>query len=403
MEKAINQFKNFEYGKKLSYWNNNKVLLASFIPQGQDNEVRFFRKKPDNWLELLNTSNLKEVVNDKSISEFVKDNGVALEGFAVHQQVGKHLGRIPSRTVLSEIREPFEVEPWNQCLIDSAIKYGSMIDDDKEQYLFEQKSGEDILMETKLSLAKVLQNTSLVWTGRSQMVCHPEGLVYGEIDEIWYDQQSNKFVVGDTKTSSSVNKIGYWYQLGVYIEILKQLNPELKDDISNTAVIQWIRIQNDKWSIRSDFADKDENGEFKNYAKRYEYSKWILDNAEGKRPETLEKAKKNVTEIEYEISKYKGKGNQPLPTDEVYWMKWNKEKVMRDEPDFKNELISKDLETEGVLSLVRDDINFISKYNIKTVEDFKTLVETNAEAKQENDSLQQRYNVLKQKYEAEKN
>ena len=37
-----------------------------------------------------------------------------------------------------------------------------MIDDDKEQYLFEQKSGDSILMETKLSLAKVLQQTKLV-------------------------------------------------------------------------------------------------------------------------------------------------------------------------------------------------------------------------------------------------
>lgn len=402
--KPVNQFKDFEKGKQLRYWDNNKVLLSVFTPKGQTNEIRFFRGKPENWNQILSMSNLTEQVNEEKISEFIKPTGNKLEGFDIHNEVGKYLDKIPSRSVMAEIREPFIIEPWNQCLIDEAVKYGSMIDEDKEDYLFERKDGESILLETKLSLANLIQNTNLIWASRSQMVCHPDSVVYGEIDEIWFDKVDNKFYIGDTKTSSSIDKIGYWYQLGVYIEIIKSLNPHLKESISSEAIIQWIKIQNDKWSIRDDFNSKDINNEYINLGKKYEYSKWILDNAQGKKPETIEKAKRNVEQIERDIiSKYQGRGNEAKPNDSIYWSKWNSIKTPLTEEEqkdkHKNLLVKRDLEKEGVLELVRRDIAFFGKYNISTSIQFDELIATNEEAKKENELLQYKYDELKKAYE----
>ncbi len=409
MSKPIDQFRNFEYGKKLKYWDKDKVLLASFVPKGKDKEVRFFRKKPENYLSIMSENGLTERINKDNISEFVKENGMMLQGFDVHQNIGKHLLKIPSRTVLSEIREPFVIEPWNQCLIDYAVKYGSLIDDDKEDYLFEKKDGSEILNETKLSLAKILQleDEKLIWASRSQMVCHPDASVYGEIDEIWYDEKNDIYYIGDTKTSSKVNKLSYWYQLGVYIEVVRSLNPELANKISSTAIIQWIRIKKEKWSLKPNFNDKDDNGEFISPAKKYEYSKWILDNMEGKRPDTITKAQNAVYEIEEEFIKpYLGKDNEAKPNDPIYWSKWNKEMTPLNEDqikdEFRNELIRKDLDSSGVLDLVRGDIAFVRKYNISSIEDYNEVIKNNYEAKQENNRLQNIYDNLKKIIENEK-
>ncbi len=456
MSNPIKQFIDLEKGKELKYWDNDKVLLSRFVPKDSEKEVRIFRKKPEDYFTILKNENLIEVANYDNgyISEFVKPDGSKLEGYDAYNTVGKHLIKIPSRSLMSSIREPFEIEPWNRVLVDKAVEYGQLVDNDKEAYLSGRKSGDEILIETKYALAKILKETNLIWVARSQMVCHPDSLIYGEIDEIWFDQVENKYYVGDTKTSSAVNKIGYWYQLGIYIEILKRLNPSIADNISNVAIIQWVRVQSEKWKMRDDFKLKDENGVFINPVKRYEYSKWILDNPEGKKPETIEKAKAVIEEIDLEIMAFKSNDgsdgeeilnkvkkyeesksildnlengdpnsiatakdvvtsfeydmlmndsvdNEVTPNDEIYWWKWDKNKRILDTPEIKNELVTKDLEQEGVLELVRNDIEFISKYNITSKDDFEVLIRDNKEARQENILLQSKYDLLKTKYEDE--
>ncbi len=399
MSQGKEQFINLEYGKGLKYWDHGRVILDAFTPSGAQTEVRFFRKKPDNYIELLTNVRASEQVNEKGITEFRKADSTDHElfsGYEAQQKIKSHFQKIISRSAFASLREPFIIEPWNQCLIDYANRYGSKVDDDKEHYLLGDRNGDEILYETKISLAKILQTTNLVWAGRSQMICHPEGLIYGEIDEIWYDKQEDKYYIGDTKTSSSVDKIGYWYQLGMYIEILKELNPELANKISSKAIIHWIRIKNEKWSLRSDFNDKDDNGEYINPAKKYEYSKWILDNSIGKKPETIEKAKQVIESMKSTLNKYEGRNNEAKENDSIYWLKWSKEMIQLEEPEWNNELIHRDLEAEGVLQLVRDDINFIRKYNI-TPDNIETFLD-NPEAKMENDLLQKRYDELKSKF-----
>ncbi len=393
------QFKNFEKSNELKFWNKDKVLLASFENKETKSLVRYFRKKPENFNQLLESKGLVEVVGSDNISEF-KKGGVLLQGYDVHQNVGTHLLKIPSRTILSTIREPFEIEPWNQCLVDEAIKYGSKIDDNLEDYLTEKITGENLEMETKVALKNVVDKTDWKWASRSQMVCHSDAIVYGEIDEIWYSEKDDMFYVGDTKTSSSVDKLSYWYQLGVYIEILKSFNPEIANKISSTATIQWVKFKGEKWKLRPDYNDKDENGIHKNIAKRYEYSKWILENMEGKKPETITKAQEVINEVEGNIlPKFKGRGMEAKSDSEYYWMKWSQEKEKLPEIEWKCELLHKDLEQNGVLSLVRDDIKFIAKYNITSEDDFNELIKSNPEGKRENQELQSRYNQLKKQLE----
>ncbi len=389
------QFKNFEKSKELKFWDEEKVLLASFENKETKSLVRYFRKKPEDFSQLLSNSGLSEEVQSNGISEF-KKGGVLLQGYDVHQNVGKHLLKIPSRTVLSTIREPFEINPWDQCLVDEAVKYGSKIDDNLEDYLTEKITGEKLEMETKVALKNILDKTDWKWASRSQMVCHSNASIYGEIDEIWYSEKDDMFYVGDTKTSSTVDKLSYWYQLGVYIEILKSFNPEIANKISTTATIQWVKFKNEKWKIRPDFNDKDQNGVHINIAKRYEYSKWILENMDGKKPETITRAQEVKNEIEGKIiPQFKGRGMEAKPDSEYYWMKWSQEKEQLPETEWKCELLHKDLEAEGILSLVRDDINFITKYNISTEDEFNELINSNPEAKRENELLQSRYNNLK--------
>lgn len=390
------QFIDIEKGKELKYWDKNRVTLSSFTPDGR--LVRFFRGKPDNFNTILDSQQLREVVDEVSKeSKYLKSNGSELQGFDIHNQVGKHLFKIPSRTVLAEIREPFIIEPWNQCLVDKAVEYGSRVDDNKEEYLFGKIDGSKLMEENQHGLVTALKS-NLVWVTRSQMVCHPRALVYGEIDEIWFDRSTNKFVLGDTKTSSSVDKIGYWYQLGVYLEVVKELNPNI--DFSDEVIIQWTKIKDQKWTIKDGFQDKDLNGNFKNVAKQYEYSKWILDNKEGKKQETIDTALEHVERIDREIlSKYRGRGNEIKPTDPLYYSKWNEQQTWLDTTEYTDELVRCNLKETGVLDLIKEEFAFLNKYRFTTVEEFNNLISTDKEAELENSVLQAKYDQLKEYFE----
>ncbi len=315
MNSNYKQFSKLEIGEaNLKFWDESKVELQSFRPEGQDREIRFFRKK----------------------------------GFGKWDKEGK----IISRSGLSGFREPFEIEPWNQILIDEANVYGTAVDKDKEAYLKGEISSEAMMKETKMSIAKITRE-KLVWVGRSQMVCHPESLVYGEIDEIWYDQENDIYYVGDTKTSSSVDKIGYWYQLSIYIEILRALNPG--KNISSIGMIDWVKIKTEKWVFNRDF----------------DQSKWL---------DELEKSKQGWT---------------ATSEDPVYRSRWNEKTPIPLEET--NLIIKRDLEAEDILALAKDDLNLLRAYKINSVDEFKNRLETNEQFREHNAIMQQRYDSIKKR------
>ncbi len=315
METNYKQFSKLEIGEaNLRFWDESKVELKEFIPEGSDRVIRFFRKK----------------------------------GFGQWDKQAK----IISRSGLSGFREPFEIEPWNQILIDEANVYGTAVDKDKEAYLKGQISSEDIMKETKMSVAKIYKE-GLVWVGRSQMVCHPDSLIYGEIDEIWYDESNDTYYVGDTKTSSSVDKVGYWYQLAIYVEILRQLNPD--KNISHIGKIDWVKIKKQKWVWNRDFSE----------------SQW-----------------QDVL-LTWDSFSDEQKRNHP-----VYKAKWN-EKQDLDPMEETNLVIERDLDELGILSLAKEDIKLLADYKINSVDEFKSLLESNATFQNINSKLQARYDLIK--------
>lgn len=376
---------------ELKFWNPNLTLLSSFIPKGQNNVIRFFRGKPKNYPNILKVGNIEEVIESNKESSFTKD-GYELKGYSIHENIGQHLLKIPSRSVISEIREPFVVLPWDQVLVDDSIEYGSKIDDNLKNTLTIKDSNE--IEETKLTLDYIKEKTPFKWTHRSQMVCHNDAIVYGEIDDILYDSIEDKYYVTDLKTSSSADKKSYWYQLAIYIQILKSLNPQIAHKISNTALIKWTRIKTEKRIVHPNFNDKNENGEFMNIAKNYEYNKWIIEESNSSQ-EAKTKAQDVISSIENEIlSRWEGRDNSPTPNHGIYFMKWQQNKEPIDKI-IVNELLEKDLDSSGYLSLAEEDINFFAKWNIKTVEDYKEILETNNKFKEESQKLQTSYNNLK--------
>lgn len=301
------KYSDFEFGQKnLKFWDEDKVELQQFSPE-KNKTIRFFRKK--------------------NFEKWDKD------------------AKIISRYVLSSFREKFEIEPWNQILIDEANKYGTLVDSNKEQALNGKIEDIDVIKETKMSVGKIMRE-GLIWVARSQMVCHPDSIIYGEIDEIWYDKKIDTYFVGDTKTSSSVDKIGYWYQLGIYIEILRALNPTKK--ISSIGIIDWVKIKTKKWVFDKQFNEND-------------WKKWL----------NKEKIDEN---------------------DSVYRAKWTGQKEI--EPEETNLLIKRDLETLGLLRLINDDFNLVKKYNIKSNEDLEYNNLNNIEFRNINKINQQKYDEL---------
>lgn len=301
----------FEFGKKsLVFWNKDKVSLLSFVDKKTNREIRYFRK----------------IINDGSDPKII------------------------SRSAFGLFREPFEIEPWNKILIDTANEYGTKVDKNKEAYLKNAlKDESEVMLETKLSIVK-MKKYGFVWVGRSQMVCHPDSLIYGEIDEIWYKEDEDTFYVGDTKTASSVRKVTYWYQLGIYIEILRALNPGKK--ISSIGVIDWVKIKDKKWTVNRGFNEND-------------WTSWI--------------------------------GNKDISKDDpVYNAKWTQVPLTPIETT--NNIVYKDLEEVGVLEQVKNDLNFIKKYKIASSADFaKKLEENFSDIERENNNLQTNYDVLKTK------
>ena len=305
------KYANFEKGKsELIFWDDSKVELKSFIPNGSNREIRFFRKKDiDQWSEKA---------------------------------------KIISRSGFSTLREPFIIEPWNQILIDHANKYGTLVDKNKEEALRGKIADEDVIKETRMSVAKIM-NEDLIWVSRGQMVCHPDSLIYGEIDEIWYSEKEDTYYVGDTKTASQVDKMTYWYQLSIYIEILKELNPNKK--ISSIAIIDWVKIKKEKWVYNRNF---DEN----------KWKDWI--------------------------------GKEIKSTDEVYEARW-KEKKPLDPIEETNLLIKRDLSKMGLSSQIKDEFALIKEYGITSPKVFSSLISNNQEFKLTNTSLQNNYDLISKK------
>ncbi len=302
------KYADFEFGNNnLKFWDENKVELKEFKPEGSDRVVRFFRKK--------------------GFSQWDKD------------------AKIISRSGFSSFREPFEIEPWNQILIDEANFYGTSVDNNKENALRELITDIDVMKETKMSVAKIM-NENLIWVARGQMVCHPDSLIYGEIDEIWYHKDTDTYYVGDTKTSSSVDKMGYWYQLSIYIEILRALNPDKK--ISSIGMIDWTKIKKEKWVYNRNFDES-------------KWTDWI--------------------------------GKDVTPNDPVYRARWNEKIEIPVEET--NLLIKRDLERDQIIKQAKEDIELIKKWNIFSVDIFNNLVENNGDFISENMKLQEQYEFIK--------
>ena len=303
------KYADFEFGKNtLKFYDSEKVVLESFSPKGQDKTIRFFKKK----------------------------------GFTQWDKKAK----IISRSGLSSFRDPFIIEPWNVILIDEAVIYGALVDKNKEDALKGNISDYQVMRETRMSVGKIM-NEGLIWVARGEMICHPNSLIYGEVDEIWYDKETGIYYVGDTKTSSSVDKISYWYQLSIYIEILRELNPEVI--FSPVGIIDWTKIKKEKWVFNKDFDE----------------TPWL-----------------------------EWKGKEIKNTDPVYRAKWNEKRQIPTEET--NLLIKRDLAKAKVLDQAKSDLLLIEKYDISSVSDFEYLLGNNANFKKENDLLQQKYEYIKE-------
>ena len=303
------KYADFEFGENtLNFWDDSKVELKQFTPEGSQRVIRFFRKK--------------------GFNEWSKE------------------AKIISRSGFSSFREPFEIEPWNQILIDEANIYGTKVDENKELALRKKINNLEVMEETRMSVGKIISQ-GLIWVARGQMVCHPDSLIYGEIDEIWYDKEIDTYFVGDTKTASTVDKMTYWYQLSIYIEILRKLNPNKK--ISSIGMIDWVKIKSEKWVYNRSFNE--------NY-----WSEWI--------------------------------GKDVKDSDPVYRARWNEKRPI--EVEKTNLIIKRDLERDNILNQCIKDLEFIKKYNISSVDKFKEFLENDIVFKEENKNLQERYDFIKE-------
>ncbi len=306
-----NKYSDFEFGENnLKFWDEDLVELQKFNPEGSNKTIRFFRRK----------------------------------GFTQWDKEAK----IISRSGFSSFRDPFIIEPWNQILIDEANIYGTLVDKNKELALRGEIENSEVMKETRMSVAKILKE-DWIWIARGQMVCHPESLIYGEIDEIWYEKSTDTYFVGDTKTSSSVDKIGYWYQLGIYIEILRSLNPDKK--ISSIGTIDWTKIKEEKWVFNKEFKESD----------------WVQ--------------YKDDVNVTINHPAYRAKWNQKIPLNPI-------EEI--------NLLVKRDLEILGVLDLAKSDINLIRKYKITSVDVFEELLKNNNLFVHENELNQKKYDLISQ-------
>ncbi len=359
------KFINNEKRMELKFWDETKVELKEFTPKDSDRVIRYFRKK----------------VNEQG---------------APYSQWDKE-AKIISRSGFSNFRDPFIVDPWTQILVDDANVYGSMVDDNLEQYLEGKIDGSSLMMESKLSLAKVSQQHNLVWVGRSQMVCHPESLIYGEIDEIWYDEANDEFIVGDTKTSSSVNKVGYWYQLGVYIEILRELNPDKK--FSAISYINWTRIKEKKrrmddricpWSFCEADSCKQQSKYDRELAAEQGPKTFLCEaklrqlNEQGKLEEFILELMMKEQPLDYskeDVEKY------------IYNLKWKE--FIEVEKETINQMVTRDIERDGILNQVKDDLKLIKDYKISSVDVFAELLNKDVKFEFENSTLQRSYDHLK--------
>ncbi len=193
--------------KQLKYFDSNKFELRSFVPQGQTESVSFFGYKGDMYRT------------------------------------------VPSRSYLWGQRVPFEVAPEIQILIDEAAAYGTRVDNEIEQTILGEAPNLATASSEVLDTIRNIALDELVWVDRSVMICHPDGLASGEIDELLYHPPTDTYFIGDTKTSSSVHKASYAWQIALYAEILRELNPGVK--ISSIGIINHVKYKYFKWMKNS--------------------------------------------------------------------------------------------------------------------------------------------------------
>lgn len=266
-------------GKALNYYDADKFTIRSFRPEGKTEPVRWFT-----W------------------------SGTNLS--------------VPSRSQIGGRREPFMVPPEIQILIDNSQVYGSKVDKDIEDFVQgKHKSPETMLQETLRTIENI-EREGLVWVDRSVMVCHPDGLISGEIDELLYDPQTDTYFVGDTKTSSSVDKLSYWWQIAVYVQILKELNPD--KNISAIGVINHVR---------------------------YKYFKWECD--------------RSVVDSQPSAESIK-------PDHPRYNIKWSKGETYDTPILDKSVIVKRDLELEGIMKMVKDELRFIKEVKDAFPDQFKS-------------------------------
>lgn len=319
------RFKNL--GDNLNYYDPKVVNLNSF--EGENGNVRYF------WFN--HSSDWKE-----------------------NSHFNKKISKPSSRSQMFSNREPFSIEPWNQILIDEAAKYGSKVDDNIED--FYNGKTDNLLVETEMSIDNILSN-KLVWVGRSIMVCHPNGYVYGEIDELLYSPETDTYYVGDTKTSSSVYKASYGYQLAVYIHILRLLNPDKK--FSSIGKINWVKVKSEKWKFDRQWDQK------------YQMNNGAMP------PKVVSK-----DEIkDHPVYRAKWNGKTPLP-----------------KPELTKKIVDIDVQQLGLDKIVEADLyliyNMLPKYGFYGhASALPDAVAQNEHIKKWNDAVQQKYNQIKETME----
>lgn len=201
--------------------------------------------KHPQFLNLSKTLKLydKDVVEMKSV--VFDGNTSATTWFEfLDKEIQRNIKKPISRSAYGNIRDPFEAKPEIQIAVDEAVEYGNKVDDNIEAFVNGKLQEAEILPETLMTVDNLVDN-GLVWAGRSLKICHPKGFSYGEIDELLYNPKTETFHIADTKTSSKIDKIGYYYQLASYVQILRELNPD--KNISDIVYINWVKIKEDKW------------------------------------------------------------------------------------------------------------------------------------------------------------
>lgn len=259
---------------------------------------------------------------------------------------------IISRAQLSSFRSDYEDKliPYEEIALEDRRDYGIMIEEDKNNVLSGKTDLEDARVETQNAINKVSER-GLVWAAFNTTICDDEGNIYGEVDDIFYNEANGKYYVADTKTSKNPDTMYTWYQIAIYVYILNSLN---KGKFSEVAFI--------------------------NHQRHIEMAREIKDTF---RKEDWE---------DYKVSK------EILQNTEAYKAKYSDKFIKLEEPEISNALIERNIREMGLLDLIEKEIELIKEYNIKETNDFEQHVVLDEAFKVKNDEIQSLYNKIKEDY-----